>query len=247
MRTLLLIALLGLAVLASAKTYFKETFDASWESRWVKSKHKEAEGTQGVWGWTAGKYYNDAEEDKGLQTSQDARFYQSSAEFPEFSNKGKTLILQYSVKHEQKIDCGGGYIKILPPGIDQSDFHGDSPYNIMFGPDICGSSTKKTHLIFNYKGKNNLVKKEMRCESDEYTHLYTLILRPDNTYEVKIDDSVVQEGSLKEDWDMLPAKEIKDPAAKKPSDWVDEKQIADPNGQARWLGRYSKGNIWPWC
>jgi len=228
MRTLLLIALLGLAVLASAKTYFKETFDASWESRWVKSKHKEAEGTQGVWGWTAGKYYNDAEEDKGLQTSQDARFYQITAEFPEFSNKGKTLILQYSVKHEQKIDCGGGYIKILPPGIDQSDFHGDSPYNIMFGPDICGSSTKKTHVIFNYKGKNNLVKKDIRCESDEFTHLYTLILRPDNTYEVKIDDSVVQEGSLKEDWDMLAPKEIKDPAAKKPSDWVDEKQIADP-------------------
>jgi len=228
MRTLLLIALLGLAVLASAKTYFKETFDASWESRWVKSKHKEAEGTQGVWGWTAGKYYNDAEEDKGLQTSQDARFYQITAEFPEFSNKVKTLILQYSVKHEQKIDCGGGYIKILPPGIDQSDFHGDSPYNIMFGPDICGSSTKKTHVIFNYKGKNNLVKKDIRCESDEFTHLYTLILRPDNTYEVKIDDSVVQEGSLKEDWDMLAPKEIKDPAAKKPSDWVDEKQIADP-------------------
>jgi len=228
MRTLLLIALLGLAVLASAKTYFKETFDASWESRWVKSKHKEAEGTQGVWGWTAGKYYNDAEEDKGLQTSQDARFYQITAESPEFCNKGKTLILQYSVKHEQKIDCGGGYIKILPPGIDQSDFHGDSPYNIMFGPDICGSSTKKTHVIFNYKGKNNLVKKDIRCESDEFTHLYTLILRPDNTYEVKIDDSVVQEGSLKEDWDMLAPKEIKDPAAKKPSDWVDEKQIADP-------------------
>jgi len=195
----------------------------------VKSKHKEAEGTQGVWGWTAGKYYNDAEADKGLQTSQDARFYQISAEFPEFSNKGKNLILQYSVKHEQKIDCGGGYIKILPPGIDQSDFHGDSPYNVMFGPDICGSSTKKTHVIFNYKGKNHLVKKEVRCESDEYTHLYTLTLRPDNTYEVKIDDSVVQEGSLKEDWDMLPAKEIQDPAAKKPSDWVNEKQIADPN------------------
>lgn len=221
-------AFLGFLAIASASVYFQEKFDDGWESRWVKSKHKESEGTQGVWGWSAGKYYNDPVEDKGLQTTQDARFYQITAEFPEFSNKDKTLILQYSAKHEQKIDCGGGYIKILPPGIDQSDFHGDSPYNIMFGPDICGSSTKKTHVIFNYKGKNHLVKKDIRCETDEFTHLYTLILRPDNTYEVQIDGQQVEKGSLKEDWDMLPPKEIKDPSAKKPSDWVDEKQIPDP-------------------
>jgi len=229
MNASLLFLLLGLAALCSAKVYFKETFDVGWESRWVKSKHKESEGTQGPWGWTAGKFYNDEKADKGLQTSVDARFYQISAEFPEFSNKGKDLIMQYSVKHEQKIDCGGGYLKIMPPGIDQADFHGDSPYNIMFGPDICGSSTKKTHVIFNYKGKNHLVKREVRAESDEFTHLYTLILHPDNTYEVQIDGVEAQKGSLKEDWDMLPAKEIKDPNAKKPSDWVDERQIADPS------------------
>jgi len=228
MKSSLVIVLLGLAF-TSGKVYFSETFSADWESRWVKSKNKESEGSQGVWGWTAGKHFNDEEEDKGLQTSQDARFYQISAEFPDFSNKDKTLVLQYSAKHEQKIDCGGGYIKILPPGIDQTDFHGDSPYNIMFGPDICGYSTKKTHLIFNYKGKNHLIKKEIKCETDEFTHLYTLILRPDNTYEVLIDDVEVQKGSLKEDWDLLPAKEIKDPNSKKPSNWVDEKQIADPD------------------
>jgi calreticulin len=98
----------------------------------------------------------------------------------------------------------------------------------MFGPDICGSSTRKTHVIFNYKGKNNLIKKEPRCETDEWTHVYTLIVHPDNTYEVQIDGKEVQKGSLKEDWDMLAPKEIKDPNAKKPADWVDEKQIPDP-------------------
>jgi len=29
----------------------------------------------------------------------------------------------------------------------------------MFGPDICGTSTKKVHVIFTYKGKNLLTKK----------------------------------------------------------------------------------------
>jgi len=211
-----------------AKVYFSETFDKNWEKRWVKSTHHESDGKQGEWGYTAGKFYDDAEADKGIQTSQDARFYGISAEIPEFSNKGKDLIVQYSVKHEQNLDCGGGYIKLLPAGINQKDFHGDDKYNLMFGPDICGSSTKKTHVIFNYKDKNHLIKKEVKCESDDLTHLYTLILHPDNTYEVQIDGKEVQKGSLKEDWDMLPAKEIPDPAAKKPSDWVDDKMIDDP-------------------
>lgn len=221
------IALLGMLALASATVYFEEKFGSGWESRWVKSKSKESEGTQGAFGWTAGKYYADAEEDKGLQTSQDARFYQISAEFPKFSNKDKELIFQFSVKHEQRIDCGGGYFKILPGPIDQSNFNGETPYNIMFGPDICGS-TKRTHLIFTYKGKNHLIKNEIKTEADELTHLYTLILRPDNTYQVNIDGAEVSSGSLKENWDMLPPRQIKDPNAKKPSDWVDEKTIPDP-------------------
>jgi len=138
------------------------------------------------------------------------------------------LVLQYQVKHEQNIDCGGGYIKLLPSSINQKSLNGDSEYNIMFGPDICASSTKKVHLIFTYKGKNHLIKKNVPAESDTFTHLYTLILHPDNTYEIQIDQKEVAKGSLKEDWDILPPKQIKDPKASKPSDWVDEKEIADP-------------------
>lgn len=69
----------------------------------------------------------------GLQTSQDARFYGLSAKFDKFSNEGKTLVIQFSVKHEQKIDCGGGYVKVYPSDVDQTGLTGDSPYNIMFG------------------------------------------------------------------------------------------------------------------
>jgi len=223
--------LVVLIAFAAATVHFKETFDKDWEKRWVKSTSKEAEGSQGKWELSHGKFYGDAEADKGLRTSEDAKFYQISAAFDsDFSNKGKDLIVQYSVKHEQKIDCGGGYLKILPSeGVDQKTFHGDTPYNIMFGPDICGTSTRKTHLIFNYKGKNHLTKEDFKAETDEFTHLYTLVLSPNNTYRVEIDGTEVGSGSLKEDWDMLPAKEIKDPKASKPSDWVDSKTIADPS------------------
>ncbi|XP_039572768.1 calreticulin-like [Passer montanus] len=106
--------------------------------------------------------------------------------------------------------------------------HGDSEYNIMFGPDICGPGTKKVHVIFNYKGKNVLINKDIRCKDDEFTHLYTLVVRPDNTYEVKIDNARVESGSLEEDWDFLPPKKIKDPEAKKPEDWDERAKIDDP-------------------
>lgn len=69
----------------------------------------------------------------GLQTSQDARFYAMSARFDDFSNKGQPLVIQFTVKHEQSIDCGGGYIKLFPSEVKQEDMHGDSVYNIMFG------------------------------------------------------------------------------------------------------------------
>jgi len=97
----------------------------------------------------------------------------------------------------------------------------------MFGPDFCGH-TKRTHVIFNYNGENLLTKNEPRAETDQKSHLYTLIVKPDNTYEVLIDNESVKTGSLFDDWDFLEPKEIKDPAKSKPDDWVDEKKIPDP-------------------
>jgi len=216
--------------LASATTYFKETFDKSWESRWVVSDWKKSDGQSGKWKLTASDWYGDAQKDQGIATSEDAKFYALSTKMPTvFDNKAKDLIFQFSVKFPQKIDCGGGYIKLLPSGLDQKKFNGESEYAIMFGPDICGHSTKKTHVIFNYKGNNLLTKKDIKCETDQLTHVYTLIVHPDNTYEVRIDGSEKQKGSLFEDWDFLPPREIPDPAASKPADWVDDAKMADPS------------------
>uniref|UniRef100_A0A8B9NQ29 Calreticulin n=1 Tax=Accipiter nisus TaxID=211598 RepID=A0A8B9NQ29_9AVES len=219
-------ALLALAA-AGPTQFFREEFGDgdAWTRRWVESKHKPDYGRFVL---TAGKFYGDAEKDKGIQTSQDARFYAISSRFEPFSNRDKTLVVQFTVKHEQNIDCGGGYVKLFPASLNQEDMHGDSEYNIMFGPDICGPGTKKVHVIFNYKGKNVLINKDIRCKDDEFTHLYTLVVRPDNTYEVKIDNGRVESGTLEEDWDFLPPRKIKDPEARKPDDWDERAKIDDP-------------------
>lgn len=209
----------------AAEVFFQEEFGDGWEQRWVYSKFKESEGTAGKFAWTAGKYHD--ESDKGIQTSEDAHFYQISAEMKEFNNEGKDIYIQYSVKHDQKLDCGGAYVKILPAGIDQENFNGDSPYNIMFGPDVCGN-TKRVHVIFNYKGQNHLITKEIRPENDEFTHVYTLIVKADNSIQVLIDNKEVRTGKIPDEFTVLAPKQIPDPDAKKPSDWVDVKEIADP-------------------
>lgn len=197
-----------------------------WQSRWIESKHML---DYGKFILNAGKFYGDSEKDKGIQTSEDAKYYARSIKFEKFNNEGQTMVTQFTVKHEQNIDCGGGYIKLFPTDLNQEDMNGDSPYYIMFGPDICGAATKKVHVIFNYKGKNHLIKKNIKCKDDEYTHLYTLILNSDNTYEVKIDNKKVESGSLEDDWDMLPAKMIKDPNFQKPDEWDGREKIDDPD------------------
>jgi len=222
-RSLFFAVAIACMAFATAEVYLEEDFSGDWESRWVQSKAKDGLGAMKV---SAGKYYGDEEAAKGLQTSQDAKFYAISTTNKEFSNDGKTLVIQFSVKHEQDIDCGGAYLKL--GAFDQEKFEGSSEYNIMFGPDICGSSTKKTHVIFNYKGKNLDKKKEVRAESDTLSHLYTLIVKPDNTYEVQIDMNKVDSGTLEDGWSFLEPKEIRDPDEKKPTDWVDEAEIDDP-------------------
>eukprot|EP00884_Botryococcus_braunii_P021515 jgi/Botrbrau1/8047/Bobra.13_2s0016.1 len=216
---------------ATAKVYFEEKFNDGWQSRWKESSWKEEEGARGKWEHSAGDWFGHEHEDKGIRTSEDYRFYTLWSEFPEFTNKGKDLVLQFSVKHAQKLDCGGGYIKLLPAAsADQmKHFGGETPYSIMFGPDICGYTTKKVHVIVADKeGKNHEMKKEVFAKEDELTHVYTLIISANNTFKVLIDNEIAKEGDFYEDFEILPPRKIRDPDAKKPEDWDEREKIDDP-------------------
>jgi len=222
MKTAIVTAGLGMV---SAKVFMAEKFDAGWDKRWtVGSEWKPASET-GAWKQTKG----DIGADEGIQTSEDARFYSLTAPLSgEVNNKDKDLIVSYTVRHDQVLDCGGAYLKLTPPGFDAKKFGGDTPYSIMFGPDVCGTSTRKTHVIFTYQGKNHLVKKNVRVETDKLSHRYTLIVSPNNTYTVEIDGKKAESGSIYDDFDMLAPAEILDPEDKKPKTWVDEPEMNDP-------------------
>merc|ERR1712224_797913 len=189
----------------------------------------ESEGTAGTFKLNAGKWFASEEADKGIQTQEDSKFFGISASFDSFSNKGKDLIIQYQAKYEKDVECGGGYVKIGPKMSDPTTFGDPTAYNIMFGPDKCGYN-KRTHLIFNYDGKNVLKKSDLsyKQDNDGTSHLYTLIVKPDNTCRVEVDQEKIYEGSIKEDWEVLKPKKISDPEDKKPEDWSDDSMIDDP-------------------
>merc|ERR1712139_64714 len=90
-----------------------------------------------------------------------------------------------------------------------------------------------------YKGTNVLKKSDLayKQEKEGTSHLYRMVLRPDNTVRVEIDKEKIYDGNIKDDWEILKPKEIADPEDKKPSDWVDDSMMDDPEDKkpADWV------------
>jgi len=223
---------------------FLEQFGDDWTERWSPSEatKKTPVGGEtfsyvGKWAVEESNHFPAIIGDKGLVAKTKAAHHAISAplETP-LDPKGKTLVVQYEVKFQKGGNCGGGYMKLLDEGYQSSEFSDKTPWVIMFGPDLtCPGS--KVHFIFRHQNPVTKEWEEKHLTSPptpaiaEQTLLYTLIVKPDNTYQILVDDEVASEGSLLENFSpaVNPPKEIDDPKDTKPEDWVDEAQIADPN------------------
>ncbi len=95
----------------------------------------------------------------------------------------------------------------------------------------------QVHFIFKHKNpktgeyEEKHLKSPPSIKNDKLTHLYTLVVKKDNTFQLLIDNKSMKNGSLLEDFTpaVNPPAEIDDPNDKKPEDWVDEARIADPD------------------
>ncbi|KAJ2809115.1 hypothetical protein H4R20_000355 [Coemansia guatemalensis] len=215
-----LAALTAFAGSALGRVYYEETFsDPDSINSFKPSKARDDNGAIKL---SPGKWYGDEENSIGLQLVDDARFYGYAAKLKRpFNTKGKDFVVQFTVKYEQDIDCGGAYLKLLPPTLDPAEFDGDSKYDVMFGPDICGSTNRRVHAIINYNDTNSQIDKVIQPRGDQLTHQYTFWVKPDKTFEIRIDNKVQEEGKVEDFWKVLPEKQIPDPKAEKPEDWVD--------------------------
>jgi calnexin len=166
--------------------------------------------------------------------------YGLSTQFPDpLDPAGKTFIVQFEVRYEEHIECGGSYIKLFHrDNFVPEQMSNESRYIIMFGPDRCGA-TNKVHFIFRHKNPKNGVYEEKALieppspKRDNINHLYTLIVRANNSFQILIDAEAVKNGSLLVDFApaVNPPKEVDDPSDIKPADWVDDEKIDDPEAK----------------
>ncbi|KAK0560362.1 calnexin [Tilletia horrida] len=228
---------------------FIEQFTSDWTQRWTPSSATKAQEGGEVFSYS-GKW--EVEEpnvlpglkgDAGLVAKSEAAQHAISALFDKpVDPKGKPLVVQYEVKLQNGLQCGGAYLKLLsesPEGIQAKEFSDKTPYTIMFGPDKCGA-TNKVHFIFRRKNPKTGEFEEKHLNATPYpksdikkTALYTLIVNPDNTYEILVDNESVKKGKLHEDFipPVEPPKTIPDADEKQPEDWVTEPTIDDPKAK----------------
>ncbi|WWD04084.1 hypothetical protein V865_002149 [Kwoniella europaea PYCC6329] len=195
----------------------------------------------GQWEVEEPEVYPGIQGDRGLVLKTKAAHHAISTLFPEpIDPKGKPLVVQYEVKLQKGLECGGAYIKLLTEGEGGEgfrageDYTDKTPFTIMFGPDKCGS-TNKVHFIFRHRNpitgewEEKHLKNPPAPKITKTTALYTLIVNPDQTFEILINDESVKTGSLLEDFTpaVNPPKEIDDPEDFKPESWVDEAEIDD--------------------
>lgn len=220
---------------------FSENFDDGdvfSSGKWTKSSDEKYAG-QPVMVKGSDKAAKGFSGDKGLSLTQEMKFYGMSAEFPEVVDpKGKDFVVQYELKLEEGLSCGGAYVKLPRAGDagDLSELTNETPYTIMFGPDRCGTANDKVHFIMQHQNpvskewEEKHMKRSPTVFVDSSTHLYTLLVRSDNTFAIYIDKDMTESGSLLEDMTppVNPSEEIDDPTDFKPEDWVDEATMPDP-------------------
>lgn len=230
--------------------YLSEPFHSTEEfkSRWVFSEAKK-DGVEdniakydGEWKILEPKE-NPLPGDEGLVLSSQAKHAAVSTSLDRpFKFEDKPLIVQYEVRFQNKHECGGAYLKLLAdtPALNLKDFTDKTEYSIMFGPDRCGNDNK-LHFIFQHENpiNNKMEEKHAKKPSSDFahifedgkTHLFTLVVQPDSTYQISVDRKVLSSGSLLKDMEppVNPPKMIDDPEDKKPEDWDEREKIPDPD------------------
>lgn len=225
------------------------------ESGWVVSKGQKSDGSSysGQWAIEESRVYPGLEGDKGLVMKTEAAFYAISKKLPELVDVAQgDLVVQFEVKFQSGVSCAGAYVKLINDLGDPKQFSDETPFEIMFGPDICGSNSKVVLHVRTGEGAEKVesrIRNLPMARSNPLTNLYTLVLRKNYDVEIRINGEVAKAGNLFTPHFMAPPLDtpefIEDSNAQKPSDWDERRYIIDeeatkPEGWdeaegARWI------------
>eukprot|EP00127_Corallochytrium_limacisporum_P003546 Clim_evm29s150 gene=Clim_evmTU29s150 len=231
--------------------YLREHFNEdAWKDRWIVSDAKNESGEKTY----PGEWYVEGPQDpktgllgdRGLVMKSFGERHAISADLekPFEFGKGDHLILQYEIRFQEGLECTGSYMKLLNANRKDKDltqFDGTTPYSIMFGPDVCGS-TNKLHFIIKTKNpitgeevEHHMTKSPKIARRETETQMVGFAIFSDGNFNVHIDRQIVRGGSLtaEKEFDppLMPARMIPDPKDVKPDSWDDREYIDDPNAE----------------
>ncbi|ETV73204.1 hypothetical protein H257_12009 [Aphanomyces astaci] len=235
------------SVPSTERAFWAETFQNTTTTKlfegttWVKSAGKKYR-EQKISVKRGSKLLGKFAADKALVLDNKAQHYGFAAKLPEpfylDGSKGKkSLVVQYEVKYPEVVKCAGTYLKLLrdSPTLNVTDLNDKTPFTIMFGPDKCDKNNK-VQFIFNHRNPVTNMYEEKALQispevkNDKLSHVYTLAIHDDNTFEMYADLNLIKNGSLYTLFKpaVLLPKEIDDPTDLKPTTWEETEFIPDP-------------------
>ncbi|CAI1827024.1 hypothetical protein SEUBUCD646_0A00210 [Saccharomyces eubayanus] len=159
-----------------------------------------------------------------------------------------TLVVQYEIKVENSLTCGGAFIKLVSSLVDTDALKSYSPgkegVELVFGPDYCVPDTdgvqfaiNKVHKITHQSELKYLQEAPLsRLTDNSQSHLYTLIIdESTQSLQILIDGKIAMARERIKDTSkdlfkppISPLLVVPNVSVTKPNDWDDRIWIADP-------------------
>lgn len=229
---------LGLPYLPDCKILYYENFsDPNVLDYWIPTMHFRYRGK-----WKAEQLFalQSRRGERGIVAKDKEVSHAISHKFRHpISAPNQTLLIQFEARAQFLFLCTSGFMKLFTdPDFDPAEFSNSTAHILEFGPERCDkfNQTRLSFFTTETDGEKTIqvehkLKNTFWIPVDEITHLYTLIIRPDNTFEYLIDNRSMRNGTFIDDFDtpVIETPYIDDPNDKKPSDWDDRVLIRDPN------------------
>jgi calnexin len=228
----------GLPYLPNCKIIYYDNFsDPDVFRRW---KPTNASGFNGTWKAEVLFQLHGRKGEKGLAMNTKGQSHAISNRFrhavavPE----NAAFVIQYEARGQFLFTCTDAYMKLFTdPAFDPTALDNGTVPFIEFGPERCGPFNQSRLNVFTAgpdgKAVNHSLKNPHWIPIDEVTHLYTLIIRPDGTFETLIDNRSSRNGTWIDDFTppIFELPTIDDPTDVKPDGWDDRVLIRDPDAR----------------
>lgn len=173
--------------------------------------------------------------ERGMITTEKGKSHLVGTKFNETLSikENESLIFQFESRNQIVMGCTSFLMRIHTSNTYNPREETNSTEKFLeFGPDFCENKGSVINFYSNIDGKlqKHKLRHNITSPFDDISHLYTLILRYDNSFEYLVDQKSLFKGSIGNSFIpyVYEPEFIDDPNDLKPSDWEDEELIPDP-------------------